>query len=167
MSYHAEFKIIDDLGLINLRGASSAVSAFETAIGTALPNTAHTAMHRDDYSILCLAPDQWWLRCSIADEERYFQLLRDASQAEHAAVTLVSDHFTGFSLIGDDARQVLRQGMSMDLGQYGDGQCTRGGFARCGATMHVIKKDFHYDLFVESSYTDYVSLWLKTAIDPS
>ena len=95
--------------------------------------------------------------------EGLFERLLAAVGAEHAAVTQVSDHFTGFSDSGEEALSVLRQGISLDLRRLRTGQCARCGLVRGGGTVHVIEQHRHYNLFVESSYADYVCTWLAVA----
>ena len=163
MSYEAKIVPIEDIGLINIRADSSAQKAISESLGHELPITAHSAIHTKDFSLLCFAEDQWWLRCALEQEGDWFNQLYNLNKGNHCATTIISDHFSGFSLIGSDARKVLRQGVSIDLDDYVSGQCTRSGFARCGASMQIVEQYFHYDLFVESSYASYVSLWFEAA----
>ena len=163
MSYQAEFFIIDDVGLINLRGTGEVIARFEAVLGLAMPTRPNQVALGKDIAVLSLASDQWWVRTHSCNEQRVFGLLCSAAENLHTAVTIVSDHFTGFSIIGEDTRQILRQGISLNIGRLETGQCTRCGFARCGATVHVIEQYQHYDLFVESSYADYAQLWFQTA----
>lgn len=166
MSYQAEISKLDNFALINLRGEEEAVTRFESALSLMFPRTAHTTAAKDNVAVLSLAPDHWWVRTSIQNERETFEALFQAGSTEHAAVTIVTDHFCGFSVNGPEALLVLRQGVSLDLRNLHTGQCTRGGFARCGATFHVVDYARHYDLFVESSYGDYVTDWLARARGP-
>ena len=112
MSYQAEFFIIDDVGLINLRGTGEVIARFEAVLGLAMPTRPNQVALGKDIAVLSLASDQWWVRTHSCDEQRVFGLLCSAVENLHAAVTIVSDHFTGFSIVGEDARQILRQGMA-------------------------------------------------------
>ncbi len=163
MSYEAKIVPIERYGLINIRADFSAQRVIGESLGHELPVTAHTAVHTENFSVLCFSEDQWWVRCNLEQETDLFNQLYDLNKHNHCAATIISDHFSGFSLIGTDARKVLRQGVSIDLDDYASGQCTRSGFARCGASIQIVEQYFHYDLFVESSYASYVNLWFDAA----
>jgi sarcosine oxidase subunit gamma len=163
MSYQVEISALSDVALINLRGAKEALGCFESALEMEFPKSAQAVYSREGITVLSLGPDHWWVRTSIQNEEQTFNTLAKAIATEHAAVTVVSDHFSGFSIVGPEAPLVLRQGLSLDLRSLTSGQCTRGSFARCGGTLHIIDELYHYDLFVESSYADYVETWFSTA----
>jgi len=163
MSYQVEVSVLDDVALINLRGTEAAVARFESALELEFPRVAQGVCTREGVAVLSLAPDHWWVRTSLQNEERTFNTLSEAVITEHAAVTVVSDHFCGFSIVGSEALLVLRQAMSLDFRGLATGHCTRGSFARCGGTLQVVDERRHYDLFVESSYTDYVTAWLGVA----
>jgi len=163
MSYQVEISRLNDVALINLRGTEEAVSRFESVLELAFPRRANAVCAKEGIAVLSLAPDHWWVRTSLRNEEQTFKALSEAITTEHAAVTIVSDHFAGFSIVGTKALLVLRQGLSLDLRNLRSGQCTRGSFTRCGGTLHVIDERQHYDLFVESSYADYARAWLTAA----
>ncbi|MFT5115135.1 MAG: heterotetrameric sarcosine oxidase gamma subunit [Parasphingorhabdus sp.] len=163
MSYDVKVEPIKGHGLINIRADVAAQKAIGESLGYELPIAPHSALQVEDVSVLCFAEDQWWVRCSLENEMALFNQLYDLQKNHHCATTLLSDHFTGFSIIGPDVSKVLRQGMTIDLNTYATGQCTRAGFARCGASIQVVKQNFHYDLFVESSYSSYVAQWFKAA----
>jgi len=163
MSYQVEISALSGTALINLRGAKSALAQFELALELEFPKSAQAVCSREGVTVLSLAPDHWWVRTSIENEEQTFNTLAAAVATEHAAVTVVTDHFSGFSIVGPDAPLVLRQGLSLDLRRLTSGQCTRGSFARCGGTLQVVHDRQHYDLFVEASYADYISTWFGVA----
>ena len=163
MSYQVEILALRDTALINLRGTKTALGHFESALEMEFPKSAQAVCSREGITVLSLAPDHWWVRTSIQNEEQTFNTLAEAVAAEHAAVTVVSDHFSGFSIVGPEALLVLRQGLSLDLRRLTSGQCTRGSFARCGGTLQVVHDRHHYDLFVEASYADYISTWFGVA----
>ena len=163
MSYQVEVSPLKDYALINLRGNSQVTANWEAALDVTFPKAAHTALINEAFSVLSLASDHWWVRTALKNEDELFHRLSEAVSGEHAAVTVVTDHFQGFSIKGPDAVAVLRQGFSLDLRFLDSGQCTRGGFARCGATLQVVEAGTHYEIFVEASYGDYVSAWLANA----
>ena len=163
MSYQVDVSFLADYALINLRGETQVTANWEAALDVTFPKAAHTALISDTFSVLSLSSDHWWVRTGLKHEDELFHKLSHAVSGEHAAVTVVTDHFQGFSVKGPDALAVLRQGFSLDLRRLDSGQCTRGGFARCGATLQVVESGRAYELFVESSYSEYVERWLKMA----
>tara|TARA_B100000676_G_scaffold115992_1_gene115425 strand:+ start:458 stop:964 length:507 start_codon:yes stop_codon:yes gene_type:complete len=163
MSYQVEVSSLADYALINLRGEAQVITNWEAALDVVFPKAPHTAVINEAFSVLSLASDHWWVRTALKSEDELFRRLSQAVLGEHAAVTVVTDHFQGFSIKGPDAVAVLRQGFSLDLRLLDSGQCTRGGFARCGATLQVVESGTDYELFVESSYSKYVECWLKVA----
>ena len=163
MSYQVEVSPLKDYGLINLRGGAPVTANWEAALDVTFPKTAHTAVINEAFSVLSLASDHWWVRTTLKNEDELFHRLSESTSGEHAAVTVVTDHFQGFSVQGADAVAVLRQGFSLDLRSLDSGQCTRGGFARCGATLQVVDAGMDYEIFVEASYSEYVERWLKVA----
>ena len=163
MTYQVEISRLNDVALINLRGTEEAVSRFESVLELAFPRRANAVCAKEGIAVLSLAPDHWWVRTSLRNEEQTFKALSEAITTEHAAVTIVSDHFSGFSIVGSEALLVLRQAMRLDFRDLATGHCTRGSFARCGGTLQVVDARRHYDLFVESSYADYVIAWLAVA----
>ena len=163
MSYQVEVSPLKDYALINLRGNSQVTANWEAALDVTFPKEAHTAVISEAFSVLSLASDHWWVRTGLKVEDEFFHRLSQAVSGEHAAVTVVTDHFQGFSIKGTDAVAVLRQGFSLDLRSLDSGQCTRGGFARCGAALQVGDAGMDYEIFVEASYSEYVERWLKVA----
>lgn len=163
MSYQVEVSPLKDFALINLRGGARVTANWEAALDVTFPKAAHTAVISEVFSVLSLASDHWWVRTALKNEDELFCMLSQAVSGEHAAVTVVTDHFQGFSVKGPEAVAVLRQGFSLDLRSLDSGQCTRGGFARCGATLQVVEAGTHYEIFVEASYGDYVTAWLASA----
>lgn len=163
MSYQVEVSSLAHYALINLRGETQVTTNWEAVLDVTFPKSAHTALISRAFSILSLASDHWWVRTALKNEDELFHRLLEAVSGEHAAVTVVTDHFQGFSIKGPDAVAVLRQGFSLDLRRLESGQCTRGGFARCGATLQVVESGRAYELFVEASYSEYVERWLKMA----
>ena len=148
MSYEVEVSSLADYALINLRGEAQVVNSWEAALEVVFPKAPHTAVINEAFSVLSLASDHWWVRPALKKEDEVFRKLSQAVLGEHATVTLVTDHFQGFSIKGVDAVAVLRQGFSLDLRSLDNGQCTRGGFARCGATLQVVDAGMDYEIFV-------------------
>ena len=161
--YDIAIEPIADAAWITVRADNEAVPALEAALGGPFPREAGTSARGGAWTLLTLSPDEWLIRTGAGHEMTTWRALRDAARGTHAAVTVVSDHYAGFRLRGDDVLAILRQGMSIDLEVLGDGAHARCAFARTSALLCVVGYARQYELFVESSYADYAALWLEVA----
>ncbi len=161
--YQVEIEPIKSTALLCIRADDDALPVLQSATGMAYPRKARTAAAADGLTVLALSSDEWLLRSAAARESELLDRLRDATSGVHAAVTVVSDHYTGYRLRGDDVLCVLRQGVSLDLSRMHTGEHARLLFARCGALLCCVEYGRCYELFVESSYADYAALWLEVA----
>ena len=78
-------------------------------------------------------------------------------------MTINSDHYSGVSITGKHCLAIMTQALSLDSEILKSGDTTRCRFARTAAIVHVIEQFKHYDVFVETTYTDYLIDWLAVA----
>ena len=151
--------------LLNLRGDANVGERFSDALGIALPQQPNTVVSSANVDVLWLGPDEWLLKAPETDEQALEKRLLAAVEEQHAAVTLVSDHYIVFRLSGEQAAVILQQASSIDShsSQLAMGQCVRCGFARTRAIIQVID-DMSYDVFIEATYTPYLEQWFAVAI---
>ena len=163
MSYRVEVSPLKDYALINLRGGAPVTANWEATLDVTFPKAAHTAVINEAFSVLSLASDHWWVRTALKNEDELlsqaFRIRIGRPRSRHRGDRSLSGVFRQ----GADAVAVLRQGFSLDLRSLDSGQCTRGGFARCGATLQVVDAGMDYEIFVEASYSEYAERWLKVA----
>jgi len=160
--YGVDIERIDDAALINLRCDEEVASHITRATSIELPQAAFKATQSGNLRVACLAPDQWWIRTTLTDEQATFEALKDATRNLFAAVTIITDHFQGFKIEGQDTSAILSQASSIDFTELDSGAVTRGKFARSGGTFFVITPAETVEVFVESSYADYVQVYLTT-----
>ncbi len=169
--YQVETGRLHGVALINLRCDESAITRIGATTNLDFPLTPFVASIHGDLCLVRLAPDQWWIRTLAEAEFGVFQRLKLVSQQYFAAVTIISDHFQGFTISGLDSIAVLSQATSLDLDLFPPGTVTRTRFARTGATVFCHDagpaSPPAYDVFVESSYADYVEQWLSVAANNS
>jgi len=158
--YNVQIDRLEDVALINLRCEDEVAARLTAATSIALDHEAFRAKQSTDRTTARLAPDQWWVRTTLADELNTFKLLKDAAADDFAAVTIISDHFQGFSISGADTDAVLSQATSINLSTLTAGTVTRGKFARSGGTLFVVEPAQHVEVFVESSYAAYIEAYL-------
>lgn len=154
---------VSDVAVINVRAQPGSIDAIGNALGCEPPRRMFAAALAQGVRACRLGPDQWWVLCELAQEVAVCGQLDAALAGTHAAVTAVSDQYSGFALHGSEVGMVMRQAVTIDLDDYGDDCATRCGFARCSAFIYVHTRSSRYEIYVESSYADYVSRWLSTA----
>lgn len=105
--------------------------------------------------VLWLGPDEWLVLGG-----------REAEYADAAAAVDVSAARVVLELAGDDAREVLAQGCSLDLrpASFGPGRCAQTLVARTEAILHCAGDDA-IRLLVRPSFAPYLRTWLEDTID--
>src|SRR5690606_40150366 len=92
------------------------------------------------------------------------QSLREATSSLHVLASDLSDARTVIRLEGDNVREVLMKGTSVDftLPGFGAGTVRRMLFAEIAAMAHVVDSDPDVvDLYVFRSYAHYAWEWLE------
>gem|GEM_PF-1451073 len=161
--YDVVIERLDAVALINLRCEESTATAIGDTIGLVFPIALFQIVETDAVQVVRLSPDQWWIRTRFTEEGALLDQLTVASRDHFAAVTVISDHFQGFSLSGADVNAVLNQALSVNLADLPAGSVIRARFARTGATVFMREPEIRSEVFVESSYGDYAEQWLQTA----
>ena len=161
MSYEATVVRQPLQALLNLRGDVAVQEQFASVLTMALPQRPNTVVSAGDVDVLWLGPNEWLVKASLVDELRLHQHLLAAVQDQHAAVTVVSDHYVIFRLSGEQAPVILQQASSIDCHPrvFGVGQCVRCGFARTRALVQVVDAVPSYDVLAEATYEHYLEQW--------
>ncbi len=160
--YRVNIRRLDDVALVNLRCSQDTAAQLTRKLPFELPTAPMRASESTEGLVARLAPDQWWIRTTLDREQAVFSSLKDSTVNEFAAVTIISDHFQGFEIAGDNIDPVLAQATSVNLNTLNDGSVTRGKFARSGGTIFVIEQSKRVQVFVESSYADYIEAYLAS-----
>lgn len=165
--YQVTTQRVNGIALINLRCDEAVATTMGAATNLDFPVTPFVAGFSNDLCVVRLAPDQWWIRMPAEVEYGVYERLKLVSQQYFAAVTIISDHFQGFTLSGLDTIAILSQATSLDLDLVPPGSVVRTKFARTGATIFCHdagpESPPDYEVFVESSYADYVEQWFEVA----
>jgi sarcosine oxidase subunit gamma len=160
----AEFR-----GQIAIRGDASSetfVDAVKEVFDVELPVKANTAsMPGGVRNLLWLGPDEWLAIVPGGTEEETIAAFKARMEGEHFAVTDVSGSRTVITLAGENAREVLIKGTSLDLHpkEFGPGQCAQASMARCHMLLHQISDEPGYEIYVHRSFADYLWRWLEDA----
>ena len=168
MAYAAEIQLQSPRGMLMLRGEHSARETFSDKLGVGLPTEPNTVSESADTCALWLGPDQWLVMVPDMSEGVLKSSLAKSVTGLHAAVTIVSDHFSVFNLFGPEAAEILVQGCGLDIdpSRFGYGQCGRCAFARTTGILRPLSAEDTYEVIVESSYQHYLDGWFKQAVGP-
>lgn len=121
-----------------------------------------------DHSLFWLGPNEYFL---IAPEDQKENLKNDLSQSMHGfhhAIVDLSESRTIFNLTGNQARDVLMRGMSIDLHprEFAAGQCVQSSLGKVNILLHQISDEPSYDIYVWNSFADYTWRWLEKISAP-
>jgi sarcosine oxidase subunit gamma len=154
-------KEIDDRGMIDVRGLAQDegfLSAARAVLGFELPLGPRTAAGAGAVTALWLSVDQWLITCPRPEAPALHARLTQALHSIHSLVIDMSDARAIFRLEGDNAREVLNKGTSVDFTAPGiaAGLVRRLRYAEIAALVHVLQTNpFACELYVFRSYADY------------
>jgi sarcosine oxidase subunit gamma len=153
--------------MIDLRGHTSDrkfMTAAKEVLGLDLPKTPRTSTAWGDVKALWLSPDQWLILTTEAKRAGMVAALKAGLAKTHALAVDVSDMRAIIRIEGDEARNVLLKGSSLDLHgpDYTPGAVRRFRFAEIAALLDVVEEDA-FDIYVFRSYAEYVWAWLLKA----
>jgi sarcosine oxidase subunit gamma len=158
---------IDDRGMIDVRGLAgdeSFLAKTRDVLGFDLPLAPRTSTGAGDLAALWLSVDQWLIICPRAEAASLQARLAQALQGIHALAVDMSDARAIFRLEGDNGREVLNKGTSVDFTapEIADGFVRRIRYAEIAALVHVLATaPFACDLYVFRSYAEYAWSFLS------
>ncbi|MEM9471713.1 MAG: sarcosine oxidase subunit gamma family protein [Pseudomonadota bacterium] len=164
---------ISDRGMIDLRGEAGSVKfrqAAKAALGVDLPLKPRTSAVKGDVTVLWLSVDQWLVCCPRSQTGAMVYKLRENLGALHSLAVDVSDARAILRLEGDNVREVLMKGSSIDftLPDYRAGLVRRLVFAEIAALAHIVAdKPCTIDIYVFRSYADYTWKWIEATAKPA
>lgn len=153
--------------MLDLRGNSAVRQACESALGMSLPGAANSVVcGPDDRVVYGIAPDHWILQVRESQLSSVVRALEQAAGHLSHSFVDVSSMYTRIRLAGPEARDVLAQGVGIDLHPrvLPPGTAARAGFARTTAQIHCIDESPTFIIMVASSYGQYAVDWLRAAI---
>lgn len=152
--------------LVSLRVGAQGSPAVEAALGVALPRPAGLASGNGAVTVFGLGPDEWLVRVPPDEEAHWLVRLEAAAAGSFAAVVLVSDAWSVFTVTGPDTLDVLAQSTGVDVhpSAFPAGRAVRAGFAGISALIHRLDDRPSFDVYVDSSLARYAGRWLESAI---
>ena len=159
--------LVPAMGHINLRGNandSDFVAAIRSVLGQDLPVNANT-MTVDSHRVYWLGPDEWLIVTAHENMRGLVEQISRMRQGQHVAVTDVSGGNILLRLVGENARDVLAKGCTLDF--HPDalpvGHCAQSGLAKANILIGHIDKQPTYEIVVRRSFSEYLCLWLQQA----
>ncbi len=155
--------------LINLRARAddkAFAAGLSNLFGLELPVAANRYNSTGEYALLWLGPDEWLLLAPDGDGPGIDNRLRSALGSDHwLAVVDLSHNYTGLTLSGPSARDVLARGCPLDLHprMFGEGQCAQTILAGTRVLLRATASDT-FELWVRNSFARYTAQWLTDAM---
>lgn len=157
---------VDDVAMIDLRGKMDDAAFMKNVsaiLGTDLPTVPRTSVKQGDVTVLWLSVDQWLITAPLKAKQKLMAGLTGKLKRNTCLVCDVSDARTVIRLTGEQVREVLIKGTSVDvsLPEFTPGTVRRLLFAEVGALCHFVDHEPDVvDLYVFRSYGNYVWEWL-------
>ncbi len=159
--------VVPAMGHINLRGNvnnSEFVAAIRSVLGQDLPVNANT-MTLDSHRVYWLGPDEWLIVTAHENTRGLVDQISRLREDQHVAVTDVSGGNILLRLVGENARDVLAKGCTLDF--HPDalpvGHCAQSGLAKANMLIGYIDNQPTYEIVVRRTFSEYLCLWLQDA----
>lgn len=168
--YDATFETLPPSGMLDLRGEATVRQVCETTLGLRLPESANSLVVGPDNRIAyCISPDHWILQIDDGQQGDVLDSLEQAATSLSHSFVDVSDMYARIRLSGREARQVLAQGISIDIHPrvFPPGTTARTSFAKTIAQLHCVDDSPTFIITVYTSYRQYAIDWLRAAIGPA
>ena len=165
--YDASFDILPACGLLDLRGRNPVRQRCSDALELELPDKANRLVCGSQDRIgYCISDGHWILRIDEGQQSDVLQTLEKAAAGLSHSFVDVSDMYCRIRLTGSEAREVLAQGVGIDIHPrvFPAGSTARTALARITAQLHCVDDRPTYIVNVYSSYQRYISDWLCVAI---
>ena len=150
--------------LINLRASDTVKASLVTLFGTALPTQPNRLSAIGASRAMWLGPDETLLMIDEARQAEFMLKLRATLKDTHYAATIVTDAIRIFRLGGARRLDVLAKGCRLDLHPaiFAKGHCAQSLLSHASITLARDAEDSML-LFCRTSFSDYVTSWLKDA----
>lgn len=165
--YQATIEILAQVGMLDLQGGAIVRQACEGALGLRLPDSANSLSTASDNRIAyCVSPNHWILQVDDGQQGDVLDSLELAATNRSHSFVDVSDMYAQIRLSGPESRDVLAQGVGIDVHPrvFPAGATARTGFAKTIAQLHCVDNAPVFVITVYSSYRQYTIDWLHMAI---
>ena len=164
--YDVSIETLPYCGFLDLRGGDDARQACSETLEFVLPRSANKlVIGANGYIAYCISSDHWLLQVADGDQLDLLQSLeRSCADFSHSFVE-VSDLYARIRLSGREARDVLAQGISIDIHPrvFPPGSTARTSMAKTTAQIHYVDESPAYVILVFSSFRQHTLDWLAMA----
>lgn len=167
MGYDATIEVLPATGMLDLRGDVAVRQICESTLGMRLPESANRLIAgSDDRIVYCISPDHWLLQIADGQQSAVLDSLEQAAARVSHSFVDVSDMYVRIRLSGPEAREVLCQGVSIDLhpSVFAPGSTARTAFAKTTAQLYCVDDAPTFVITVYRSYQQYALDWLTYSL---
>lgn len=152
--------------IVNVRGNPEDpqfVSAISGALGVAWPVAVCSTVMRSGLRIIWAGPDDWFVLSKNHSPDQLMNVLRQALNSQHCAITDVSSGYALLNLTGPRVRELMAEGCPLDLHprQFCVGQSAGSVFFKASVWLWQTEEVPTYEVLVRTSFQGYVWLMLK------
>ncbi|MDG2289073.1 MAG: sarcosine oxidase subunit gamma family protein [Woeseiaceae bacterium] len=164
--YDVTIESLPTCGFLDLRGGEAVREACSEFLGISLPTAANTLVSgADDRLAHCISPGHWILQVADGVQKNILRGLELSSNDLSHSFVDVSDMYSRIQLSGTEVRELLTQGVSIDIHPrvFPAGSSARTGLAKTTALLICVDESPTFILTVFSSYRRYVLDWMQYA----
>ena len=164
--YDVSIKALANCGFLDLRGGNDARQACSEYLDVVLPTCANTLVKTANGRIaFCISSNHWLLQVADGNQMDVLRSLECSSADISHSFVDVSDLYARIQLSGPESRDVLAQGVSIDIHPrvFPPGSTARTGIAKTTTQIHYVNESPTYDILVFSSFRQYMLDWLAMA----
>jgi len=168
--YDVAIESLPACGFLDLRGGEDIRQACGGCLGIELPTIANTMVNSltpasEEYIASCISPDHWILQVPSGTQHDVLRSLEHAALGSSHSFVDVSDMYVRIQLSGRETREVLSQGISIDIHPrvFPPGATARTGLAKTTIQLRCVDASPTFIITAYSSYRQYVLDWLSVA----
>jgi sarcosine oxidase subunit gamma len=144
---------------------ASTMQRLASSLEFGLPVVPNTVTSRGDRRAFWLGPDEWLVVGPEDQEKALVQSLLDGLGGAFGSVVDVSANRTTLEVGGPKARDILAQGIPIDLDPlfFGPSNCAQTLLAKAHVIVEGRNEEGTLHLYIRSSFASYVADWLLDA----
>ena len=160
MGYKVEIEEIVLFAMFDLRGRDPVIEEFLENNNLPVAKFPAMIVSSEGVDVVRVGPQRVLVLSNIDNEIELFGVLRSGTTGTSLHCALISDMYTGITVKGEDAWQIMAQVTSCDFQECKDESAVATEIF--GLTGYIIRHGVEsYTIFAESSYSDYVLDRLK------
>ncbi len=137
-----------------------------STLGFLLPVVPNTVTSQGDRRALWLGPDEWLIVGPDGQQEGLEQALRNRLNGTFGSIVDVSANRTVLEIGGPKARELLANGVpiDLDLHSFGHNRCAQTLLAKAQVIIERRDDEGAFHVYVRASFANYVASWLLDVV---